>query len=320
MVTKFFKSEYYIQLFVLIAIILTIFLFKPINYLAPNLNFSVSFINLSINNKILHSVFSFILIIINALLIRRILSINDFISKKSFLPAFIFSFTALIFKDSQYFLQILITNIVIVFSFGEFLKIYNKSDSFDTIFKNSFLFSSVSLVYFPSIFFIPIIWLTLIIFRIFKWREWVISIIGIFTPYFIFLSFLFLTNNFVNYISTINTFFISFKVVKLKLNIQEKIFLMVFITTYLLSFFSVMRKFNDKNIYFRKRLSIMLNFTFLCIIIITFGLPELKGNFLYLTTSYSLFLTSYLGLLKSNWKSELIYYILIISFFFVLLN
>lgn len=319
MISKFFKSEYYLQLFVLVILTLIVFIFGTENYQVSAEKSISSVFFISIKNIFVHNLISFTLIILNAILIRRILSTNEFINKKSLLPAFIFSFTALLLSNSPNFHQILISNSIIVYSYGDLLKIYNKNESYETIFNNSFLLSLITLIYLPSSLFIPIIWLIFIIFRNFKWREWIISIIGIFTPYFLLFSLMYLTDNLYKYLSFFHSFFINLNLLKFKLNIQEKIFLIMFVTFYIVSFFSVIGRFNDKNIYFRKKISTMLNYTVFCILILIIGNNECKGNFLYLTTSFSLFLTSYIEQIKSNWITELFYYTLILSYLLMFL-
>jgi len=320
MISKFFKSEYYIQLFVLILTTIIVLIFKSGEYQINDDKFSNSIYKITINHNFLKSSFYFILIILNSLIIKKLLSDVEIINKKSLFPAFIFSFTALLFINTPNFEQVIICNLIIVFSLGEFLKIYNRNESYETIFNISFIFSLLTTIYFPLILFIPIIWLTFIIFRIFKWREWVISIIGIITPYFILSSYYFLTDDLEKYLTFLHLFFNNINIIKYSLNTNEKLFLIGFIILFLISFFNFMIKYNDKNIYLRKKIAIMLNFTILCILIIFIGHSESKENFLFLTTSFSLFFTSYLAQIKKKWLSEFLYYIIIFMFLVMFLK
>lgn len=319
MISKFFKSEFYVQLFVLLVSTIIFYFIKSSDIQEYTKNFPNSLINISIENNILKDIISYIIIILSSLLILRIFTINDFTNKKSLLPAFIFCFSAIILKNSPYFQQIIITNLILIFAFGDILKIYNKTDSYEEIYNNSFLLSLSSIIYLPSIYFTIIIWLTLIVFRIFNWREWVISIIGLITPYFLVFAFFFLTDNLDKNLLIFKSFFKGINLGLITLHTKEKIFIYIFVVFFIISFFSVMNRFSDKNIYFRKKITIFLNLTALCIIILILSITESKGNFLYITTSFSLFFTSYIDQMKTRWLREVFLGILILTYITLLI-
>jgi hypothetical protein len=103
------------------------------------------------------------------------------------------------------------------------------------------------------------------------------------------------------------------------LHTKEKIFIYIFVVFFIISFFSVMNRFSDKNIYFRKKITIFLNLTALCIIILILSITESKGNFLYITTSFSLFFTSYIDQMKTRWLREVFLGILILTYITLLI-
>jgi hypothetical protein len=63
------------------------------------------------------------------------------------------------------------------------LNILGKHEPYRQVFDAAFLVGIASLLYFPAAVFIVFIWLCFVVFQIFTWREWVISIFAFLIPY-----------------------------------------------------------------------------------------------------------------------------------------
>ena len=79
--------------------------------------------------------------------------------------------------------SMLFSNFLIIFALYFFLKCHDKKEGIDEIYNSCTLLSIASLFFAPAIIFILWIWLGLIIYKLYKWRSWGMSILGIITPY-----------------------------------------------------------------------------------------------------------------------------------------
>jgi hypothetical protein len=77
----------------------------------------------------------------------------------------------------------LIVNLILILLLFIIMHLYGKTEPFSSILDTGFLVGLVSLLFFPSIYFIGFVLISLAIFQFFKWREWLIPIIGLITPY-----------------------------------------------------------------------------------------------------------------------------------------
>lgn len=197
MFLKLFQTRYIIQIviFLIISIILWIDGFLSVNempaieYVTPL--YSVVYFCLH-NLKYAYVVIAFVIVVLEAILLNKILSGHNITAHNTFLPAFVFvlvnSFAAVILTLHP----VLIANFFLILAIGSILKIYGKTDPYIEILYAGLMISIASLFYLPSIVFFILIWSTLFICRIYKWREWTISIIGVVTPYFFLASYYFL--------------------------------------------------------------------------------------------------------------------------------
>ncbi len=133
--------------------------------------------------KLLSSIIAFILVILQGLLINQLFTENHLIQKNTFLPAFIYILLMSCSYQCMTLNSVLIANLLIIFALYFFLNCSDKKEGIDEIFNACALLSLASLFYAPTILFIIWIWIGLIIYKIYKWRSWLMSILGIITPY-----------------------------------------------------------------------------------------------------------------------------------------
>lgn len=77
----------------------------------------------------------------------------------------------------------IIVNFLMIILLNTMLNILGKHEPYRQVFDAAFLVGIASLLYFPAVVFIVFIWLCFVVFQIFTWREWVISIFAFFIPY-----------------------------------------------------------------------------------------------------------------------------------------
>lgn len=133
--------------------------------------------------QLFSSICAFILVILQGLLINQLFTDNHLSQKNTFLPAFIYILLMSCSYQCMTLNSVLIANLLIIFALYFFLNCEDKKEGIDEIYNSCALLSLASLFYAPAIIFILWIWLGLVIYKLYKWRSWLMSILGILTPY-----------------------------------------------------------------------------------------------------------------------------------------
>ena len=133
------------------------------------------------------SMIGFILTLLSAFLLNRLLTSNEVVLKNSSLSALIFIALMSYFPFLLTLHQLSIATFILLMILERLYKSYSKSESLELTYVAGFLIGIASLFYLPFILFFFFLLISFIIFRNIDWHEWVGSFIGLATPY-IFLS------------------------------------------------------------------------------------------------------------------------------------
>ncbi|MBN1182881.1 MAG: hypothetical protein JXB49_11375 [Bacteroidales bacterium] len=114
------------------------------------------------------------------------------IDQRTYMPGFIFLYIASAYMPMQRFQPAIIGCIFFIFITKRIINTYKQEGISFNYFEASLLLSLSSLFYFNFTFFLPLIWLALMNFRPFKWREWVFTLLGFSIPYSIMFSYYYL--------------------------------------------------------------------------------------------------------------------------------
>lgn len=131
----------------------------------------------------LGTVIAFLLCVGEGFLLVYITNENEVYSKKTNLSAL---FYVIFMSNNRAMLQLhplLFANLFVLFAMSRILSSYRKDIALSEFFDTGLLISIASLFYFPCVAFLPVIAISLIIFRPFNWREWVVALIGVLVPY-----------------------------------------------------------------------------------------------------------------------------------------
>ena len=125
------------------------------------------------------------------LLLNYVINENDITSKRTAIPGLVYV-TMLSCSPSLTTLHpVLLANIFLILAYHRIVNLYRAQNPFAVIFDFSMLISLASLCYFPVICVFPVIWIGLFLYHPFVWREWVIALFGIITPYLFVLTWFF---------------------------------------------------------------------------------------------------------------------------------
>lgn len=100
------------------------------------------------------------LVMFEGFLLNRIINNNKILPERNNLVAFFYILFSSIHTAFLYANPVLLANLFIILAFGQLLSIYNQRNVLKEVFNASLLISIASLVYFPAILLILLIWAT----------------------------------------------------------------------------------------------------------------------------------------------------------------
>ena len=200
MIVSIFKKNYFLQLILLTIIPVLLWMPAFVSHPAiisgntPDMPLFNLVRSVFPESGFINTLTAFILTVAQALLINYIFTYYELTKKNSYFPAFIY---ILLFSCDYRIMtlsSILFANCFIILAIFSFLQCYNKNEGLDQIFLTSFWVAIASLFYAPYILFMFWIWIGLFNFKIYKWRSFIVSIFGMFSPYVVLMVIYYLEN------------------------------------------------------------------------------------------------------------------------------
>jgi hypothetical protein len=143
---------------------------------------------------IVYSLFAFLILLGEALLLNRICNAQKMIAKPTYLPAMAFILVTSLFVEWNQFSAPLIVNFFLIVIIYRMVVLYNVSKAGNVIFNIGLLLGIATMLYYPAVVFFVLVIFALFIMRPFRIQEWVITILGITTPYYFLALILYFTN------------------------------------------------------------------------------------------------------------------------------
>lgn len=123
-----------------------------------------------------------LILVIGAVQLNNIVNNHGFYSKNTYLPGFIFTVFLISLNEFEFSFN-LISYVMLIFALGYLFRITRQDSAKHVIFMASF-FLGIAITFSPIFFLIALLpWITLIIFRPFVWREYLLVILGLGIPW-----------------------------------------------------------------------------------------------------------------------------------------
>lgn len=149
-----------------------------VEFLEPYAKF---FINLPLGNGFTalgNVIFAAILTFTQAILFNRIINNHGLLAKPSYLPALMYITSASLFMPFLVLSPTLICNFLLIWMMDKFLKIGKSPSAIMIMFDIGMIIAIGTLIYFPYIVMLLMLWLSLLLYRSFDWREWISGLVG----------------------------------------------------------------------------------------------------------------------------------------------
>jgi hypothetical protein len=150
--------------------------------------------NIAGKSAVFFTCLAMLLQFLQALLFTRIINTHRLFSKDTYLPAMCFLLFTSLLDVWNVFSPALLVNTVMLWIFSSISDLYMRASARDVAFNMGFALGLCGLMYFPSVLFLALLLLSLLIMRAFRLAEWIIGLLGIFCPFYLLATWLFLTD------------------------------------------------------------------------------------------------------------------------------
>lgn len=307
----------------LMGIGLWVFTFiKPIPMSIPSDNMQMPFYRilegLFNKNSSYLNVFTFIIILIQSILLVQFNKKYILINYRTYLPAFFYILIASSFIQLQRLNPVIIGALFVYFAIDYLFGTYRSEYALNKLYLAGFFISIASLFWAPFATLFILIWISLTVLRPFIGREWLVSLLGFITPYFFIIVYYFVFSE--NYLHTFFDIFLSnFVLIKhfYHLHFSYYIFYSLLSILIIIASFNIVRNLQKKKIKTRK--FYLINWWLFMMGLLLFVLfKNIKYEIVYLLAiPVSYLLTDYFYSIKRNWTINVITILLIGSIVYI---
>lgn len=260
-----------------------------------------------------------VLVLGQAALLNYLVNHYNLLSKPSFLPALMYVTLTALFTPFMVLSAPLICNFLVIWMLFKLLSFYKSEDAKSIAYDLGMIVALGSLIYFPFIFLFLIIWIALIIFKPFNWREWISGVLGYLTIFF-FLAVLYYLNNSLGRFYAIWTPLASKFPNSIHINYLNYLVLVPVIIIIVLYFVKLQQNFYKSYVHIRKSFQVL--FIMFLIAGLSFYIKsEFNLNhFLLCAVPAAVFFSYYFINATAKWFYESLYLLLLISIIYFQFN
>ncbi|MEP6712863.1 MAG: DUF6427 family protein [Ferruginibacter sp.] len=147
----------------------------------------------------LYSIVTFVLLYAQALSFNKAVNTHRLHQKPNYLTGMSYLLITSLFSEWFSLSAPLIINSILIWAWSKLCTLHNSPSAKTTIFNIGFVIGIASFLYFPAIAFVILIMVGITITRPFKWQEWLMALVGVITPFYFFVSWLFLSDHWKGY-------------------------------------------------------------------------------------------------------------------------
>jgi hypothetical protein len=251
------------------------------------------------------------IIFLQALLFNRIINNNNLLAKPSFLPALLYITGCSLFLQFQILSPTLICNFLLIWMLDKFFKISKAPNAMMMAFDIGMIIAIGTLIYFPFVVMLLLLWLGLLIHRSFSWREWLAGLIGFLVIFFFLAVFYYWKDNltsFYNIWLPLTNKFPS----DLKINYKDCLVLIPVAFVIVLALLQLRKNFFRSFISTRKAFQLLF-FMFVLTMLSCYTKPNFRVyHFLLSIPAGSIILAYYFSNAKKRWFYETLFASLVI--------
>jgi len=254
--------------------------------------------------------FATIITVVQAVIFNRLVNNYNLLGKPSFLPALMYVTVSSLLIPFVVLSPALLCNFLTLWLLSKFLTIYRQEEARSVMYDSGLIIGIGTLIYFPFIGMIPMLWIVLIIFRPFDWREWVAGIFGFLTIYFFLGVAYYLNDSFQKFAQLKVPLAAAFPHL-FKVNIYDYIVLAPVLVILGLSIFTLQQRLNRSSVHIRKSYLTIFISSIFCILSFYIKPEYHVYHFVLVAAPISLFMAHYFMYSSKRWLYEGLYLVLL---------
>ena len=270
-------------------------------------------------SPVLNMFLAAVLVLGQAVLVNYLVNHYNLLSKPSFLPALMYVTVTALFTPFMVLSAPLICNFLVIWMLFKLLSFYKSDDAKSIAYDLGMIVAVGSLIYFPFIYLFLAIWIALIIFKPFNWREWISGVLGYLTIFFFLAVFYYLNGNFARFYDIWAPLGSKFPY---RIHIRYLNYLVLIPVIIILALYFVKLQQN----FYKSYVQVRKSFQLLFIMFLTAGLSfyvkaEFNlSHFLLCTVPLAIFFSYYFINATTRWFYESLYLLLLISIIYFQFN
>jgi hypothetical protein len=262
---------------------------------------------------------SAVLVLIQALLLNYLVNYYNLLGRSSFLPAIMYVTASGLLTPFLLLGPPLVCNFLVIWMLSKIFGFYKGEDAKSTSYDLGMIVAVGTLFYLPFIFMFLCIWIALVIFRPFNWREWAACIIGFATIFFFLAVSYYLGDSMHQFYNIWLPLATRFKF-NISFNYYNYLVLIPVIIILVLGFFKLQQNFFKSNVQTRKSMQLLL---FVAIIggFSFYIRPDFHpDHFLLCAVPAAIFFAYYFLYANVRWFYETLYILLLASIIYFQFN
>ncbi len=202
----------------------------------------------------IYPLITYFLLFTQAITFNKLINDQKMMQRANYLPGMSYLLITSMFSEWNLLTAPLVINTLLIWVWARMSNLYTNKNPKTTLFNIGVVIGVSTFFYFPSLAFVLLIVFALIVSRPFILAEWIISILGIVTPYYFLFSYLFLTDKLYGY--RLPQFEVSYP--QFHQNYWELAGVCLIVLAFLIGGYFVQANFRKQLVQVRKRWSLLL--------------------------------------------------------------
>ncbi|MDB5151280.1 MAG: beta-carotene 15,15-monooxygenase [Mucilaginibacter sp.] len=259
------------------------------------------------------------LVFIQAILINYLINHYNLLGKSTFLPALMYVTVSGLFIPFLMLSPPLVCNFLVIWMLFKLFNLYKGDEAKSISYDLGMIVAIGTMIYLPFIYMLLVIWIALIIFRPFDWREWIACMIGFITIFFFLAVFYYLNDKLGQFFDIWLPLATKFSV-HININYYNYLVLIPVIIILVFCIFTLQQNFFKSYVQTRKSFQLLF-FVFLIALFSFYIRTEFHlDHFLLCAAPVAVFFAYYFLYARTRWFYETLYIILLASIIYFQFN
>lgn len=267
------------------------------------------------NFPLIATILSFLIVVFQAFLLNQVLEYHKITERNQLLAAAIYlllmSSAGILVRPNQ----MIVLNLLLIVLINILFNLYEKQEAYSQAFDAGVVAGIASLMYSPMVYLLLFIWGTFIIYQIFTWREWLISIIGMLTPFVLAMTWFFVKGNLHEVLMEYFRQFAVIPVIHFKVDYYPIFVWSITSIIVITTLAKVIKRSTEGTIDIRRKFKVLIFFLFISSASLVYAGANFSLHLAQAVIPVTAFLSAHLSESKKVFYHELLFALLLLAIF-----